>query len=97
MAKDQIQSFKELAILEYLSRIDFKRDKWSVQGIQADLRRILKEEPAVDIDWQRVARVNEILQTEEIIEQPRTLTVWYTTDALRAGDETAAGQVTIVI
>ena len=97
MAQDPIRSFKEQAILEYLGRIDFKRDKWTIAQIKADLKRILHEEPAVDLVWERSARINEILQTEEITERVNSLTVWYTTDGERLGDETTAGEVTILI
>lgn len=97
MAQDQLRSFKELAILEYLSKIDFKNDKWTPAMIQADLKRILQENPGVDIEWMKTTRVNEILDTEEVTERVRSITVVYTTDARRAGEEPTAGQVTIMV
>ena len=52
-------SLKELAIREYISNIDFKRDDWKLSQIKEDMRRFLGEEPGIDIVYKKDVMVNE--------------------------------------
>lgn len=60
-------SMKELAIREYISNIDFKRDDWKLSQIKEGMRRFLGEEPGVDIEYKKDVMINELKgEAEEI-------------------------------
>ena len=52
-------SMKELAIKEYISKIDFRRDDWRLPQIKEDMRKFLGEEPGIDILYKKDVMVNE--------------------------------------
>lgn len=54
-----ISSMKEIAIKEYIAKINFKTDDWKLSQIKEDMRRFLGEEPGVDIIYKKDAMVNE--------------------------------------
>lgn len=51
---------KEMAIREYISKIDFKNDDWSINKIKEDMRRFLGEEPGIDIIYKKDIMLNEV-------------------------------------
>jgi hypothetical protein len=51
---------KEMAIREYISKIDFKNDDWSINKIKEDMRRFLGEEPGLDIIYKKDIMLNEV-------------------------------------
>jgi len=53
-------SLKEIAIREYVSKIDWKKDNWNYQEIEEQMRRFLGERPSLDIKYQKDVMVNEI-------------------------------------
>lgn len=53
-------SMKEIAIREYISKIDFKNDDWSINKIKEDMRRFLGEEPGLDIIYKKDIMLNEV-------------------------------------
>ena len=53
-------SMKEIAIREYISKIDFKNDDWSINKIKEDMRRFLGEEPGLDIIYKKCIMLNEV-------------------------------------
>lgn len=53
-------SMKELAIREYITKIDFSREEWSMSKIKEDMRRFLGEEPGIDIIYKKDVMVNEV-------------------------------------
>lgn len=60
-------SMKEIAIREYISKIDFKRDDWKLSEIKEHMRRFLGEEPGVDITYKKDVMINELKgEAEEI-------------------------------
>jgi hypothetical protein len=60
-------SLKELAIREYISNIDFKRDDWKLSQIKEGMRKFLGEEPGIDIQWKKDVMINELRgEAEEI-------------------------------
>jgi len=60
-------SMKEIAIREYISKIDFKRDDWKLSEIKEHMRRFLGEEPGVDISYKKDVMINELKgEAEEI-------------------------------
>ena len=54
-----MSSLKEMSIKEYISRIDFKSEDWSLTKIKEDMRRFLGEEPGIDIVYKKDVMVNE--------------------------------------
>lgn len=55
-----MNSLKEMAIREYVSKIDFKRDDWKLSQIKEDMRRFLGEEPGIDIIYKKDVMINEV-------------------------------------
>lgn len=53
-------SMKELAIRDYISQIDFKRDDWKLSEIKESMRKFLGEEPGVDIIYKKDVMLNEL-------------------------------------
>ena len=54
-----MSSMKEVAIRDYVSRIDFKNDDWKLPKIKEDMRKFLGEEPGIDIIYKKDVMVNE--------------------------------------
>jgi hypothetical protein len=54
-----ISSMKEMAIKEYIAKINFKADDWKLSQIKEDMRRFLGEEPGIDIIYKKDVMVNE--------------------------------------
>jgi len=52
-------SLKEIAIRDYISRIDFKTDDWKMSKIKEDMRLFLGEEPGFEITYKKDVMVNE--------------------------------------
>jgi hypothetical protein len=50
---------KEMAIREYMTGINFRADDWKISKIKEDLRRLLGEEPGIDIIYKKDVMVNE--------------------------------------
>ena len=46
-------SLKEIAIRDYISRIDFKTDDWKISKIKEDMRLFLGEEPGFEITYKK--------------------------------------------
>ena len=55
-----MSSLKEIAIREYISRIDFKHDDWKLSQIKEEMRRFLGEEPGIDIIYKKDVMINEV-------------------------------------
>jgi hypothetical protein len=54
-----MNSMKEIAIRDYISKIDFKNDDWKVSKIEEDMRRFLGEIPGISISYKKDVMVNE--------------------------------------
>jgi hypothetical protein len=50
---------KEIAIRDYISKIDFKNDDWRLPKIKEDMRRFLGEEPGIEVVYKKDVMVNE--------------------------------------
>jgi len=50
---------KEMAIRDYISKINFKTDDWKVSQIEEDMRRFLGEVPGIDITYKKDVMINE--------------------------------------
>ena len=55
-----MQSMKEIAIREYISKIDFVRENWSLSKIKEDMRKFLGERPTLEISYEKDVMVNEV-------------------------------------
>jgi hypothetical protein len=74
-------SMKEIAIREYISKIDFKRDDWKLSEIKEQMRRFLGEEPGVDIVYKKDVMINELKgEAEEIKAVQKVSIVYYDLD-----------------
>jgi hypothetical protein len=54
-----MNSMKEIAIRDYISKINFKVDDWKLSQIKEDMRRFLGEEPGIDVVYKKDVMVNE--------------------------------------
>jgi hypothetical protein len=73
-----MQSLKELAIRDYLSKINWKTDNWSYVKIEEDMRKFLGERPSLDIQYQKDVMVNEVSGESKEIEKLVKVSVVYT-------------------
>lgn len=76
-----MNSLKEVAIKDYLSKIDFKNDDWSIHKISQDMQKFLGEVPAVDIHYKKDVMVTEFTgESKEIMEINKVSVVFTDTD-----------------
>jgi len=75
-----MQSIKENAIQEYiLKKTDFSNeDNISIKQIKEDLKRILGEEPAVQLNWQKDGVLNEITGEAKEINKVKSINIIFT-------------------
>jgi hypothetical protein len=74
-------SIKEMAIREYISNIDFKRDDWKLSEIKENMRRFLGEEPGVDVIYKNDVLLNELKgEAQEIKTVEKVSIVFYDLD-----------------
>ena len=71
-------SLKETAIREYISKIDWKRDNWSYQRIEEDMKRFLGERPTLDVQYQKDVMVNEVSGESKEFNKLTKVSVIYT-------------------
>jgi len=71
-------SLKEIAIREYISKIDWKRDNWSYQVIEEDMKRFLGERPTLDVQYQKDVMVNEVSGESKEFNRLTKVSVIYT-------------------
>jgi hypothetical protein len=76
-----MSSMKEMAIREYISHIDFKKDDWKISKIKEDMRKFLGEEPGIDIIYKKDVMVNEVSgKAQEIKDIDKVQIIFYDTD-----------------
>lgn len=71
-------SMKEIAIKEYISTIDFRRDDWKLSEMKERLRKFLGEEPGIDISYKKDVILNEIKGEAEEIKTIDRISIVYT-------------------
>jgi hypothetical protein len=71
-------SLKEIAIREYMSKVDWKRDNWSYNTIEEDMRRFLGERPSLEVKYQKDVMVNEFTGESREITKIAKINVIYT-------------------
>jgi hypothetical protein len=74
-------SMKEMAIREYISHIDFKKDDWKLSKIKEDMRNFLGEEPGIDVIYKKDVMINEVTgNAQEIKDIDKVQIVFFDTD-----------------
>jgi hypothetical protein len=72
---------KEMAIREYISQIDFRKDDWKLSKIKEDMRRFLGEEPGIDIIYKKDVMINEVTgNAQEIKDIDKVQIIFFDTD-----------------
>lgn len=71
-------SLKEVAIRDYLSKINWKTDNWSYDRIEEDMRRFLGERPSLDIKYTKDVMVNEVSGESKEIQKLVKINVIFT-------------------
>lgn len=71
-------SMKEIAIREYISNIDFKRDDWKLSEMKEHMRRFLGEEPALDVIYKKDVMINELRGIAEEIKTVQKISIVFT-------------------
>jgi hypothetical protein len=71
-------SVKEIAIREYISQIDFKRDDWKLSEIKEHMRRFLGEEPGIDIIYKKDVMINELKGVAEEFKAVQKVSIVFT-------------------
>lgn len=67
--KSFMSSMKEIAIKEYIAKIDFKNDDWKLSKIKEDMRKFLGEEPGIDVLYKKDVMINEFTsETKEFMD-----------------------------
>ncbi len=73
-------SMKLNAIKEYLSKIDFKNDDWSIHQMSKDMQIFLGETPAIDVKYQKDVMIAEITGEAKEIKKIVGINIVYTDD-----------------
>jgi hypothetical protein len=72
---------KEMAIREYISRIDFKNDDWKLSELKENMRRFLGEEPGIDVIYKKDVMVNEVSgESKEFVDVDKIQIIFTDTD-----------------
>ena len=76
-----MSSMKEMAIRDYISKIDFKNDDWKLKELKENLRVFLGEEPGIDVIYKKDVMVNEVSgESKEFVDVDRIQIVFTDTD-----------------
>lgn len=71
-------SLKESAIREYVSKIDWKRDNWSYNQVEEDMKRFLGERPTLEVTYQKDVMVNEVTGEAKEFQKLNNISVIFT-------------------
>lgn len=71
-------SLKEAAIRDYLSNIDFKKDKWSYRNITEEMHKFLGETPGFDVSYEKDVIVNEVTGKSREYEKITSVSIVFT-------------------
>jgi hypothetical protein len=72
---------KEMAIRDYISKIDFKHDDWKLSEIKENMRRFLGEEPGIEVVYKKDVMVNEFTgESKEFVDVDKIQIVFTDTD-----------------
>jgi hypothetical protein len=72
---------KEMAIRDYISKIDFKNDDWKLSELKENMRRFLGEEPGIEVVYKKDVMVNEFTgESKEFLDIDKIQIVFTDTD-----------------
>jgi len=71
-------SMKEIAIKEYISKINFNKEDWKLSSIKEEMRKFLGEEPGIDITYKKDVVLNEFLNESKEIEKIDKISIVFT-------------------
>jgi len=76
-----MSSMKEMAIREYITKVDFKNSDWKLSQLKEDMRKFLGEEPGVDVIYKKDVMVNEFTgESKEFLDIDKIQIVFTDTD-----------------
>jgi len=76
-----MSSMKEIAIRDYISKIDFKNDDWKLSKIKEDMRKFLGEEPGIEVVYKKDVMVNEFTgESKEFVDVDKIQIIFTDTD-----------------
>ena len=76
-----MSSMKEMAIRDYISKIDFKHDDWKLSELKENMRKFLGEEPGIEIVYKKDVMVNEFTgESKEFLDIDKIQIVFTDTD-----------------
>jgi hypothetical protein len=76
-----MSSMKEMAIRDYISKIDFKNDDWKLPKIKEDMRKFLGEEPGIEVVYKKDVMVNEFTgESKEFVDVDKIQIIFTDTD-----------------
>jgi hypothetical protein len=76
-----MSSMKEMAIRDYISKIDFKNDDWKLSELKENMRRFLGEEPGIEVVYKKDVMVNEFTgESKEFLDIDKIQIVFTDTD-----------------
>lgn len=70
-----IMSIKEELIKNYINSIDFNYDDWNVNTIKEDLKKIIGEMPAIDIEYEKQVYIDESNRRAKEILKPQKMII----------------------
>lgn len=76
-----MSSMKEIAIRDYISKIDFKHDDWKLSEIKENMRKFLGEEPGIEVVYKKDVMVNEFTgESKEFVDVDKIQIIFTDTD-----------------
>ena len=76
-----MSSMKEMAIRDYISKIDFKHDDWKLSEIKENMRKFLGEEPGIEVVYKKDVMVNEFTgESKEFVDVDKIQIIFTDTD-----------------
>lgn len=76
-----MSSMKEMAIRDYISKIDFKNDDWKISELKENMRRFLGEEPGIDVIYKKDVMINEVSgESKEFVDVDKIQIIFTDTD-----------------
>ncbi len=76
-----MSSMKEMAIRDYISKIDFKNDDWKLSELKENMRKFLGEEPGIEVVYKKDVMVNEFTgESKEFLDIDKIQIVFTDTD-----------------
>jgi hypothetical protein len=76
-----MSSMKEIAIRDYISKINFKQDDWKLSQLKEDMRKFLGEEPGIDVIYKKDVMVNEVSgEAKEFVDVDKIQIIFTDTD-----------------